>query len=221
MKNFLDTSIERAQVQRMIDEQNTLVSATSSTTVGRRLRIKPRVSYTGYLISPADTHFLLNLFTSNIPEAGTKYLANSILITPQLAPQSILDRVGGIGSRLLWQVTGTGVFENKIWACRVKPVPETGEHYTENPVPMVVIALRKNASPADADKIQSWQPVPPEKKYVFETVVGEKEVMLIEEDGDQDENHEKYSFNSILPDFMSIWERGTRSAISGNVSSPG
>src|SRR5437773_10983744 len=108
----LDPVIETAQIQRMINEHNIQVSATSNPKVGQRQRIKRTVFYTGYLISPADTQKLLTLVHATIPETDIRYLANNILITPRPAHRSILDKVGGIGARLRWEVTGTAVFEN-------------------------------------------------------------------------------------------------------------
>jgi len=123
-----------------------------------------------------------------------KFLANNVLITPRPCPASILEKVGGMGNKVSWEVTGTAVFESKIWAACVKPIPDNAKYYTENPVPMVVLALRKGAKPADAGKIQNWQPVPPEKQYVFESIVGEKVLLRIEGE-DPDENE----YESLFP----------------------
>jgi hypothetical protein len=95
-----------------------------------------------------------------------------------------------MGSKTTWEVTGTAVFENKIWAACVRPIPENKKYYTENPVPIVVLALRKGAKPIDAGKIQNWQPVPPEKQYVFESTVGEKVLLRIEEEDPRENEYE-------------------------------
>ena len=117
-----------------------------------------------------------------MPESEVKFLANNILITPRPCPNSILDKVGGIGNKIIWQITGTAVYENKIWAARVAPIPSNTTFYSENPVPIVVLALRKGARPIDAKNIQNWQPVSAERQFIFETVVGEKVQLRVEEE---------------------------------------
>ncbi len=185
----LDPVTEAAEVQRLINEHNVLVREGKA---NKRLQIKKTVFYTGYLISNTDTQRLLTLaqLPANMPDTELKFLANNVLITPRPCPHSILEKVGGMGSKTTWEVTGTAVFENKIWAACVRPVPEGKKYYTENPVPIVVLALRKGARPIDAGKIQNWQPVPPEKQYVFESTVGEKVLLRIEEEDPSEGEYE-------------------------------
>lgn len=189
----LDPVQEAAEVQRLINDHNLAISQGAR---GRRLQIKKTVYYTGYLINNTGTQRLLTLaqLPPTMPDTEMKFLANNVLITPRPCPASILEKVGGMGSKTTWEVTGTAVFENKIWAACVRPVPESKKYYTENPVPIVVLALRKGAKPIDAGKIQNWQPVPPEKQYVFESTVGEKVLLRIEEE-DPRENE----FESLFP----------------------
>ncbi|PBP20853.1 hypothetical protein BUE80_DR008467 [Diplocarpon rosae] len=188
----LDPVTETAQVQRIINDHNMALGSGKNR---RRYEIKKTVFYTGYLISNADTAKLLTLaqLPAQMRDTEMKFLANNVLITPRPCQQSILDKVGGMGSKTTWEVTGTAVFENKIWAARVRPVPETKKYYTENPVPMVVLALRKGARPIDAGKIQNWQPVSPEKQFVFESTVGEKVLLRIEPETQETE------YESLFP----------------------
>ncbi|KAI9845418.1 MAG: hypothetical protein M1837_004896 [Sclerophora amabilis] len=183
----LDPVTETAEVQRMVNDHNLSLSRLRSPAAPHQLsllKIKRTIFYTGYLISPTDSTKLLQLVSlpSTLPDGEVKILANNILITPRPCPRSILDKVGGIGRKLSWQVTGTGVFENKIWAATVRPIPETAKHYTENPIPMVVLALRKTARPIDANRIQNWQPIPPDRAISFDSVVGEKVLLRVEEE---------------------------------------
>jgi hypothetical protein len=189
----LDPVVETAEVQRLINDHNTHVTKARR---GTRLQIKKTVFYTGYLISNTDTQKLLTLaqLPPNMPDTEMKFLANNVLITPRPCPESILEKVGGMGSKTTWEVTGIAVFESKIWAASVRPVPETKKFYTENPTPIVVLALRKGARPIDAGKIQNWQPVPPEKQFVFESTVGEKVLLRIEE-----ENPTENEYESLFP----------------------
>lgn len=186
---LLDPVIEAAEVQKIINEHN---AAEKTGKKHRNLMIKKTVFYTGYLITNADTQKLLTLanLPPNMPDTEMKYLANNVLITPRPAPQSILDKVGGMGNKLLWEVTGTAVFENKIWAAQVRPVPSNAPYYSENPTPIVVLALRKGARPIDAGKIQNWQPVPQDKAYLFETTVGEKVLLRVEDEAPEEDQYE-------------------------------
>lgn len=178
----LDPIMEVAEVQHLINEHNAALSQRRRGVRGERLMIKKTVFYTGYLINATDTQRLLSLaqIPSHLPEAELKYHANNIMICPRPCPASILEKVGGMGSKMTWEVTGTACFENNIWAACLKPVPSTAKFHTDNPSPLVVLALRKGARPVDAGKIQNWQPVPPDKAFVFETVVGEKVLLRIE-----------------------------------------
>lgn len=189
----LDPTVEVAEVQRLINDHNAAVSKGAK---GHRKQIKKTVFYTGYLISNADTQKLLTLASipSNLPDNELKYLANNILITPRPCPDSILEKVGGMGNKMLWEVVGTAVFENKIWACSVRPVPNTSKYYTENATPLVVLALRKGARPFDACEIQNWQPVAPDKQLIFETTVGEKVSLRIE-----NEDPAEGEYESLFP----------------------
>jgi hypothetical protein len=188
---LLDPVQEVAQVQRIINDHN--ASASSAFVHGKRkhrLQIKKTVFYTGYLISETDSQRLLTLaqLPPNMPESEMKFHANNILITPRPCNNSILDKVGGMGNKVTWEVVGTAVFEGRIWAAKVRPVPENKQIYTDNPVPIVVLALRKGAKPVDAGKIQNWQPVSPEMAFKFDSIVGEKVILRIEtEDPDETE----------------------------------
>ena len=182
----LDPITETAEVQRMINFHNASLRAQNlpANAASDRLQLKRTVFFTGYLISPSDTANLVTLVTSSLSDSELRFLANNILITPRPAQKSILDKVGGLGAKQIWQVTGTAVFENKIWAARVTPIPSSASYYTDNPIPVIVLALRKNARPADASRIHNWQPVPSDKQMVFETVVGEKVQLRVEKEID-------------------------------------
>ncbi|KAI4759191.1 hypothetical protein E4T52_08578 [Aureobasidium sp. EXF-3400] len=183
----LDPLVEVSEVQRMINTHNQAVLDGDVPGLSP-LCIKRNVFYTGYLISPEDTARFAAL-AKNTPDRDWRTLANNILITPRPAPQSILNKVGGLGHRVTWRVTGISYFENKLWAARVEPADPRARFYSENPTPTVVISLRNNARPIDAKYISNWQTLSPDQSFEFETVVGEKVLLRIErEDADQD-NH--------------------------------
>ncbi|KAF2267629.1 hypothetical protein CC78DRAFT_530722 [Lojkania enalia] len=190
----LDPVSEVAEVQRMINSHNALVKAGDAPLGTTPYQIKKTVFYTGYMIPASMTDKLTSLvkLPQGTPESEIRYLANSILITPKPCPKSILDKVGGIGAKVMWKVTGVSCFENKLWAARVEPVPKSQKFYSENPIPTVVLAIRKGGRPADAGRIVNWQPVPDEQAYMFESVVGEKVLLRIEEEQANESEWESY-----------------------------
>lgn len=175
-EKILDPIVETSEVQRMINKHNTQMKS------GKFLEIKRTVLYTGYLITPMDTANLLTLvkLPQNLNENDVKYLANNVLITFGPAQPYVLNKVGGLGSKQAWQVTGFGLWDNRVWAARVAPVPPTSQSHTDNNVPFILLAHHKNARPADASRIQIWQPVSADKQYVFQSTVGEKVQLRIE-----------------------------------------
>lgn len=176
----LDPVAEVAEVQHLINDHNQHV--TKKGMPHQRMKIKKTVFLTGYSISPADSQRLLSL--AQIPAALRNdelvYHANNIMITPKSCPPHILKKVGGMGAKVTWEVTGVACLDNSIWAAAVAPVPSHAKFHTDNHTPHVVLALRRGAKPIDATRIQNWQPVPPDKGFVFETVVKEKLLLRIE-----------------------------------------
>ena len=172
----LDPVVETSEVQRMINNHNTQNKS------GRNLEIKRTVFYTGYMIAPMDTAKLLTLIKPhpNMLETDVKLLANNILITFGPAEPALLNRIGGVGHKQTWQVTGFASFDSKIWAARVSPVPPISVYHTENHVPFVLLAHHRTARPGDANRISNWQPVSADKQYVFQATVGEKVQLRVE-----------------------------------------
>jgi hypothetical protein len=190
----LDPVAEIAEIQKLINAHNIQVKAGSVPPGTVPYQIKKTVFYTGYMIQSNMVEKLASLVNlpANAPKDDVKYLANSILITPKPCPRSILDKVGGMGAKMRWKVTGVSCFENKLWAARVEPVPKTAKYYSENPTPTVVLAIRKNGRPADAARITNWHPVPESQAYEFDSDVGEKQMLRIEEEQAGESEYESY-----------------------------
>ncbi len=198
----LDPVVEVAEVQHLVNAHNEALvrrSTRGGGLRGEKLIIKRTVFYTGYLIKPADTQRLLALVapSGNLGDVDLKFHANNIMICPRPCPQSILEKVGGMGSKMTWLVTGTARLGDTIWAACLEPVPATAKYHTDNPIPLVVLALRKGARPVDASKIQKWQPVPPAKTFTFETTVGEKVLLRIEADDPSENEYESLFPNKV------------------------
>ncbi|KAF3033794.1 hypothetical protein E8E12_000690 [Didymella heteroderae] len=190
----LDPVAEIAEIQKLMNAHNTQIKNGSAPPGTVPYQIKKTVFYTGYMIPANMTEKLTSLvkLPQSTPDNDVRFLANSILITPKPCPKSILDKVGGIGAKVRWKVTGTSCFENKLWAARVEPVPKTAKYYSENPTPTVVLAIRKNGRPADAARITNWQPVAEDQAFEFDSVVGEKQMLRIEEETANESEWESY-----------------------------
>lgn len=185
----MDPISEAAEVQAMINTHNTAILSGEAPAKSIPYRIKRTVFFTGYLLAQPDMEKIKRLaqLPPNCPEHEVRWLANNILITPRPAPQSILDQVGGLGSKMRWRVTGTGNWQSRVWAARVQPVDPNARIFTENAVPSVVLATRREAKPVEATKISQWSPVTPETGLEFETTVGEKVLLRIEEEAAEED----------------------------------
>lgn len=187
---YLDPGTEVAEVQRMINSHHLALRNPGSRKIKSSFagfRIRKTILYTGYLISKDDQLRLIEEVLGPLLPQGLadskdlKYTANNIMIAPRPASKQILERIGGVGRKLTWQITGTANFENKVWAARVQPIPANTTIHSENAVPLVVLACRKPSRPVDASFIQNWQPVPADMAMTFETEIGEKEVLSVDE----------------------------------------
>ncbi|PHH83366.1 hypothetical protein CDD83_2999 [Cordyceps sp. RAO-2017] len=186
----LDPVVEVAEVQHMVNLHNEALPGLGQNSRQSRLKIKKSVFFTSYMISVEDAKKILAVaqLPPDLREQDIKLHANNILICPRPCPANILEKVGGLGAKMLWEVTGTACLDGSVWAARVRPVPSTTVYHTDNPVPLVVLALRRGARPVDAGRITEWDPLPESQSFVFETTVGEKVVLRIEtEYPDEDE----------------------------------
>ncbi|KAK6953573.1 hypothetical protein Daesc_005878 [Daldinia eschscholtzii] len=215
LSTTLDPVVEVAEVQHLINVHNELIKKKGGDARSGPLTIKKTVFFTSYMIAPADTKRLIKLLNSQVPDVtDLKYLANTILITPRPCPKSILDKIGGMNSKMKWEVVDIGSLQGNIWAARVRPVPPNATYHTDNPSPSVVLGLRRGARPPDVNKIRNWQPIPPDKSFVFETTVGEKYMLRIEredQDGDQyDSQQERFSHRGSKRKFPGDEDRHSR-----------
>lgn len=191
VESSLDPEIEAAEIQKMINFSNRAILDGTAPANQLPYKMKRTVFYTGYLISPQEKDKLLTLLPLS-PEAKadmqTRLLANNILITPRPAQPSILQKVGGLRSKMRWKVTGVGSADQKVWAARVEPADPGTPYFTENKIPYVVLALRRDTKPIEANRIRHWTPVRADQAFVFETTVGEAvKIRIDKEVRDEDE----------------------------------
>lgn len=194
MSTTLDPVVEVAEVQHMINIHNQVVSQQA---FKKKLRIKKTVFFTSYMINSEDSQRLIQLaqLPSHMKDQDFIYHGNNILICPRPCPSSILDKVGGMGSKMKWEVTDVGTYDNSVWAARLRPVPLSAKYHTDNPVPLVVLALKKGSRPMEAGKIENWQPLPQDRSFIFETVIGEKVILRIDHDDPKEDEYESLFAN--------------------------
>ena len=189
LKATLDPQAEVDVVQKAINRHNDAMmngGPTAHVAHRKRLKLVDNFLYFAYLISQIDSARLISL--CNVPphliDSGeVRFMASSILIAPFYPKKELLDKVGGRGKRVTWQVSGIAKFEDRIWAARVAPVSETQEKiHTQDPTPCVVLAIRKGSRPIDVARISNWVPVASDKAFMFETTVGDKVMLRLEEE---------------------------------------
>ncbi|KAL9081588.1 MAG: hypothetical protein Q9159_007236, partial [Coniocarpon cinnabarinum] len=180
----LDPLTETVAVQKMLNEHNAFVASENATPGSIGWTLKRSVLFSGYLIDPADSERLpgvANLTPAVIQKERLRTLANNVMITPRALTDTLKEKVGGLGAKVKWKIVGLGVYENKVWAARVEPVPITARFWVESSVPHVVLARRADARPADAGRITQWSPIPPEKQLTFDTEVGERVLLRLDQ----------------------------------------
>lgn len=192
--NHLNPVVEVAEVQHMINYHNHVTPAGQSK---GKLRIKKTVYFTSYMVSPEDSQKLVQLaqIPPTVHQNELIIHGNNILICPRPCPASILEKVGGLGSRMDWQVSGIGTYNDNIWAARLQPIPADAKYHSDNPVPLVVLALKKGVKPIDASKITHWQAVSVDHSFVIKTTVGEKVILRIEGDDPKEDEYESLFAN--------------------------
>ncbi|QIX00219.1 hypothetical protein AMS68_005736 [Peltaster fructicola] len=190
VESYMDPVKEVAEIQSMINSHNKAI--VDGMHRGIPYKIKRSVFYTGYLISAADSDRLKKLvrLPARQTDQDVKWLANNILITPRPATQQIMDKVGGIGATTRWKVTGLGSLDQRIWAARVAPTDPNTKIYTENSTPYVVLATRRQTKPIDASRIHNWQNIAAGQSFEFDTTVGEKVLLRIDEERANEDDYE-------------------------------
>lgn len=186
LKSSLDPQAETTAIQKAVNYHNRVIKTGGHNRThapSKYFQVKEQFLYFGYLISEQDAARLISLCNTPahlIDSGEVKYVASSILIAPFYPRKDLVDKVGGRGNKVIWRVNGIAKFEDRIWAARVEPVGDVQTH-TQDETPMVVLAIRKGSRQIDAQRIKNWQPIKPEKQFEFETVVGDKVMLKIEE----------------------------------------
>ena len=188
LKSCLDPEVEVEAIQRAINRHNRAIKKGENPHKARptSFYIHENFIYFGYLINQHDSSRLITLCqppANHVDSGEVRLMATNILISPAHPKRDLLDKVGGRGNKVTWQVTAVAKYEDRIWAAKVLPVDAKQAIHTADHTPLVVLAIRKGSRPIDAKKIQEdhWVPVAPQQAFIFETVVGDKSSLEIRE----------------------------------------
>lgn len=182
----LDPMVEIEEVQKMVNDHNLAFRNGELDNRAKAWQIKRQFLYLGYLVSPDDTDRLLAL--ANLPpksdrdDNGIRRLGNNIMITPRPPTPPILKRCGGIGKNMRWRVVALGNLNSQLYAAQVESATPGEDFLTMNKPPAVILGLRGTARPGDVNRIGTWQPLPKDKQFEFDTTVGEKVMFSIEQE---------------------------------------
>ncbi|KAE9984806.1 hypothetical protein EG328_008207 [Venturia inaequalis] len=172
---FLDPVVEIAEVQKMINDHNIVYKSGNAPSRTSPLQLESKTLSASYLVKSSDVDRLAALMPAiarNNP--SVRILANNIRITLGAPSPQILQSVGGIGKRVRFRVTGLGVFDNRIWAASVEPVPSNEKFQVLDRPPAIVLGMHQKSSFRELNQIQQWTPIPAAQAIEFETTVGEK-----------------------------------------------
>ncbi|KAI5793902.1 hypothetical protein DFH27DRAFT_485236 [Peziza echinospora] len=177
---YLDPLKESIEIVRLLNEHNEI--ARGQENVSPRLQpliLKKHVFFTAYKLSEVDSAVLLAAYP--IPQLGDIHtLANIIMITPRKAHPSVLQKAGGLGNEIEFEVISTGVWQDRIWAVTVRPVDPKAKCYTDTPKPIIVLGHRRGVKPQEANLIKRWTEVEEGSRFKFKAVVWEKKSLRIE-----------------------------------------
>lgn len=178
----LDPVMEVAEIQTMINGHNDAIAKEGWR---KKLYLKKSTFFTSYMLDKEHTERILAV--ANIPggkNEGIIVQGSNVIISPRPPTQNILDKVGGLGAKMNWQVTAIGCWQDKVWAALLAPLPVQAQYHVENPRPWVVLAFRRGSKPIDAKHIKQWDPLP-DGGFPIETEVGERVVLRIEKEGEE------------------------------------
>ncbi|KAF8424055.1 hypothetical protein EV426DRAFT_562698 [Tirmania nivea] len=176
LTHTLDPVTEVAEIQKLINDHNIHLRREGGAGMSP-LHIKKQVFFTGYLLSQMTTNKLLEVFPLPNDE-DIRTLASNIMICHRRASQAMLNKVGGIGNQIEFEVIGIGSWQDRIWAALIRPVDPKAKFHTEFQKPIVVLGHKRGTKLVDAKFITKWQDVEP--GFTFVGKVEEKVLLRIE-----------------------------------------
>lgn len=179
----MDPTSEIAEVQRMINVHNTAVVSKTAPPRSIPYKMKDTIFWTGYVIPQDVSETIKTFIPQDRATSDLHYSANCIMIFPGPARNSTIKTVGGMHAKMSWRVTGLGSLSgDRLFAARVEPAIPGTPYYSINKTPHVLLASRPGVKAVEAKDITNWTPVAPEQALEFETTVGQRMLLRIEEE---------------------------------------
>jgi HAD domain family 1 in Swiss Army Knife RNA repair proteins len=191
----LDEAVEESLIQDMLEETNEVDMANDLNT----FVLEKKIFNVSYVVPSEDIEILFNTY---LPMMNDKLSDRhewrqirqpSVFIHFNALPP-ILNKVGGIGKRVEFEITHLGV-SDKVLALSLVPVAsfhevlnESGEkvlqqdsrtrYWSKNEVPVLVLATRDGGKPIDANYLQEWRAIPKSIEYrrFIATVTAKQEI---------------------------------------------
>ena len=196
----LDPQAEEALVKTMVDETNAADMAEED----EEYVLDKKVFSLGYQLDDDDFKRIFDTYMAlaTEPQATTDsrdwrpIRQSSVFIYFNALPH-ILDRVGGIGKQVDFEITHFGV-SNKAMALALSPVASYHEvttsrgetklkpdsrmrFWTKNELPVLVLATKDGGKPTDANFIDNWMAIPESiKRRNFRATVALRQEITIE-----------------------------------------
>jgi HAD domain family 1 in Swiss Army Knife RNA repair proteins len=194
----LDEQVEESLVRTMVDETNKLDMVDHDT----RYVLDKRTLGLAYAVQQDDfqrlfdTYFLLT--TERVPSSKDEWrpLRQPSVFIHFNPAQHIVQKVGGIGKHVEFEVTHLGV-SDKVIALSLRPTASfhhiTDDHgervlkpdsrlrfWSKNEIPVLVLATKDGGRPVDANYLQEWMGIPKsfENRRFMTKVTAKQEISI-------------------------------------------
>jgi len=238
----LDPQVEEGLVKTMVDETNAADMADED----EEYVLDKKVFSLGYQLDDDDFQRIFDTYIALATETQATtdsrdwrpVRKSSVFIYFNALPH-ILDRVGGIGKQVDFEITHLGV-SNKALALALSPAASYHEattsrgetklkpdsrmrFWTKNDLPVLVLATKDGGKPTDANVIDDWMAVPESiKRRNFRATVALRQEITIERISKENAKERK---ESIAPPIESPRKRNSfpplKERASGQTSSRG
>jgi HAD domain family 1 in Swiss Army Knife RNA repair proteins len=196
----LDLQVEEALVNTMVEETNAADMANKD----EEYVMEKKIFSLGYQLGDGDFQHIFDTYmalsrdtaATTDPQEWRPIRQPSVFIYFNGLPH-ILDRVGGIGKQVDFEITHLGI-SNKAMALALSPIVSYHEvttskgetklkpdsrvrFWSKNELPVLVLATKDGGKPADANFIDDWMAVPDSVQHKrFRATVGLRQEISIE-----------------------------------------
>ncbi|KAF3926653.1 hypothetical protein ABW21_db0200719 [Orbilia brochopaga] len=176
---------EIKQVKFMLRRHNKMAQSLDLAQTPPPARLLKRVSKTGYMLSPPTTSLLLENFPTKARRGyvNTEIFGTCVPIKLGKCEPHELQALGGIGSRMSFEVVSYGSYDDCIWAVRVRPTNSDARISTIDETPTILLSKRVDVPDTYIDKIDNWENITPgDPRYLrFTATIGEQLQLQISE----------------------------------------